>query len=355
MGVSQRLLALCFSFIYHAIHFCTDSTPSKLSCDHLSFSCTGGCNERGLPIKKAEVFNFETRKWSTLPKMPTPRAAASGGAVVRDNQIIVVGGVTTQQVPLDKVDCFDIAKNQWVDFPSLPIGVVGPFVALIDDKLYCIAGTDKKDCNQSVVFDFDKKEWLNLPTKPSPCYSCGGYIFDRKIFIIGGRHGTSPVQDVEAFDLETQQWEKLAPMNAVRVFYSIVGIEDQIYVMGGLVPTIGVTKVVERYNIHEDMWSRIKDLTELRSDCAGGVVGNRVVVATGLGGAPDKPSVMDTAECIEYNGKKFKKLPGLSLGRSSVTTICFDGKMAVVNGVGEGGPQPVVEIIQVKEEKDKNI
>lgn len=316
----------------------------------------GGCDQLGQPIKTAEVYDFASKTWSSLPDMPVPRAASTG-AVVRDNQIIVVGGVTSKQVPLKRVDCFDVGSNEWVKFPSLPVGVTGPYVRLVGDKLYCIGGTDKKDCNQSVVFDFKERDlrWQSLPPKPSPCYSCGGYLYEGKLIIVGGRKGKDPVQAVEALDLETQQWEKLASMNVIRVFYSVVGIEDEIYVLGGLVPMVGISKIVERYSIEEDMWCRVKDLSVMRSDCAYGVVGSRVVVTGGLGGAPEKPCAMDTGECIEHRGRRFKKVPQLSKPRSSVTTIMFEGKMAVANGVGDGGLQAIVEILKLKDSKDKHV
>ena len=310
----------------------------------------------GQPINDAEVFDFASRKWTMIHRMPTKRAA-SKAAIVREGKIIIVGGVTEKQAALRTVDCYNIGANTWEAFPPLPVGVTGPYVELIDDKIYCIGGTDKKgpkgkiSTNQSVVYDFDKRQWLPLPAKPTPCYACGGYFFDRKLFIIGGRDGPEPVQAVEAFDVDTQQWEKCAPMNAVRVFYSVVGIKDEIYVIGGLVPMVGICKVVEKYSIHEDMWARIKDLSEIRSDSAQGIVGNRVVVTGGLGG--EKLRAMATGECIGYRGKRFAKLPETSKERSSVTSLNFEGKLAVLNGVGEGGPQKMVEVLSAK--KDKSV
>ena len=288
--------------------------------------------------------------------MPTKRAA-SKAAVVREGKIIIIGGVMEGQVPLKTVDCYNISANTWEAFPPLPVGVTAPYVELIDDKIYCIGGTDKKGpkgkikSNQSVVYDFDKRQWLPLPAKPTPCYACGGYFYDRKLFIIGGRDGADPVQAVEVFDIDTQQWEKLAPMNAVRVFYSVVGIKDEIYVIGGLVPMVGICKIVEKYSIHEDMWARTKDLAEIRSDSAQGIVGNRIVVSGGLGS--EKLKAMATGECIGYRGKRFVKLPEMSKERSSVTSLNFEGKLAVMNGVGDGGPQKMVEVLSVK--KDKSV
>ena len=285
--------------------------------------------------------------------MPAKRAASTG-AVVRNNKIIVIGGVNDKQVPLAVVDCFNIDTQKWEPFPPLPIGVVGPFVTLIDDMLYVVGGTDKKDCNQSVRFDFDKNEWFPLPPKPNPCYACGGYLFNNKLYIVGGRNGQTPVKACDAFDLETLQWEALAPMPSIRVFYSVMGSMDEIYAIGGLVPMVGICKIVERYSIREDKWTRIKDMTEIRSDCAYGVIGGRMVAAGGLGG--ENLRAMDTVECLVPNkGKRFMKLPNLSKARSSMTVVVFNGKLAAMNGVGDGGAQNLVEILSVKEEKDKHV
>ena len=312
----------------------------------------GGCDIKGVPIKAAEVYDFATKKWTVLPDMPTKRASASA-AVVRNNKIIVVGGLTQGQTTVAAVDCFNIETQKWEDFPSLPIGVVGPYVKLVDDKLYVIGGTDKKNCNQSVVFDFDKNTWLDLPPKPTPAYSCGGHLYDRKLFIVGGRggpKGETPITAVDAFDLDTQQWESMSSMYALRVFCSIVGIEEEIYVIGGFVPMVGVCKIVEKYNIHEDMWARICDLSECRTDAVCGVVGNRVVMTGGIGPAPElKPLV--SGEAIGYKGKRFKNIPPISKPRTSMTSFSFDGKLAAINGVGHGGPQSTIEILSVK---DKN-
>ena len=306
---------------------------------------TGGCDKDGKPISVAEVYSVSERSWKPLPPLPRNRAACTK-AVVRENKIYLVGGVTDKQVPIPQVDCFDIATQTWGQVQPLPHGVVGPFVALIDDKLYSFAGTDKKGCNQSVVYDFDKGDWLSLPDKPTPCYSCGGYVFERKVYIVGGREGKIPVSAVEMFDLDTHQWEELSALGSVRVFYNIVGIKDEIYVIGGLVPMVGVCKIVERYSIYDNSWSRLKDLGEIRSDGGAGVVGNRVVVVGGLGGANLRG--MNTGVAIKYQGKKFRELPPLEKERSSLTSLSFEGKLAVLNGVGEGGVQSMVEVLSVK-------
>jgi len=60
-----------------------------------------------------EVYDFATKKWSSLPDMPTKRAASSG-AIIWENKLIVIGGVDEKQVPIAAVDCFNIETRKWV-------------------------------------------------------------------------------------------------------------------------------------------------------------------------------------------------------------------------------------------------
>ena len=315
---------------------------------------TAGCDAEGIATDLAEVYDFTVRQWTPLPHIPHRRAACNT-SVVHGNRIYLIGGVNEKQRPQPFVDCFNIETRQWEeDFPRLPIGVVGPFIKLIDEKIYVIAGTNKKEpqCNQSVVIDLDEKVWNPLPPKPTPCYSCGGYVRNSKMYIVGGRDGQTPVNAVEMFDLETQQWEKLAPLPSIRVFYSVLGVQDEIFVLGGLVPMVGICKIAEKYSIRENKWTRLKDMLEIRSDAASGFIGGRMIVAGGLGG--QQLQSMGTVECMSPWGKRFHRLPNLSKARSSVSFLVFEGKLVTMNGVGDGGVQKIVEILSVKPKETKD-
>ena len=301
----------------------------------------------------AEVYDFTTKQWTPLPNIPHRRAAASS-AIVHSNKIYLIGGVNEKQRPQAAVDVFDIERREWEeDFPSLPIGVVGPFVQLIEDRIYVIGGTNKKEpaCNQSLYIDLDEKIWNPLPPKPTTCYACGGYLRENKIYVVGGRDGQTPVQAVEVYDLETQQWEKLAPIPSIRVFYSVLGVQDEIFILGGLVPMVGICKIAEKYSIKENKWTRIKDMLDIRSDASSGIIGGRLVMAGGLGG--QQLQAMGSVECISPRGKRFHRLPNLSKPRSSMSCVVFDGKLATFNGVGDGGIQTIVEVLSIKPKETK--
>ena len=262
--------------------------------------------------------------------------------------MIVIGGVDENQTPLSAVDVFDIHKETWEQLPPLPVGVVGPYVLKIKEKIYVFGGTDKKGANQSVVLDLDRNEWNHLPPMPTRRYASGGYLHNNKVYIISGRDGDKAIQACEAFDLSTQQWEELAPLPSIRVFFNCIGYKDHIYVMGGIVPMIGISKIVERYSIKDNTWTRLKDMKVPRSDGSVGVIGDSVVLAAGLGMMNDKPCVMTEVLSFTKRGRHVEKIPSIPTARTSASTILFEGKMAVVGGAGEEGHEKKVEILSVK-------
>ena len=47
------------------------------------------------------------------------------------------------------------------------------------------------------------------------------------------------------------------------------------------------------------------------------------------------------------------KLPDMGKERASLTSLNFEGKLAVLNGVGDGGPQKMIEVLSAK--KDESV
>ena len=278
--------------------------------------------------------------------MPTRRAACTG-VVFHEDKMIIIGGVDENQTPVAAVDCFNTVKETWEQLAPLPVGVVGPYVVKVDEKIYCLGGTDKKEANQSVVYDLDKAEWVELPKMATKRYACGGYLYENKVYLVGGRDVKDPIKSTEVFDLETQQWETLEPMGSVRVFYNIMGINDSIYVIGGLIPMMGLTKIVEKYDIKKNKWTRLRDLPISRSDGSIGVVGGRVVVAAGLSGdTPQQMRCLNIVDSFTPGTDEYCRITNMRSERASTSTVLFEGKMAVVGGAGKGGPQKTVEILQ---------
>ena len=44
-------------------------------------------------------------------------------------------------------------------------------------------------------------------------------------------------------------------LSSIRVFYSVMGVRDEIFALGGLVPMVGICKITEKYSIKENKWT----------------------------------------------------------------------------------------------------
>jgi len=92
-----------------------------------------------------ERYDFESETWESLPAMPV--AVLGPGIAVFEDKIFVVGGSTIQgesQDASDKVYVFDTAKNMWGEASPLPMGIQFPAVSCMDGRVYVIGGCDKE-------------------------------------------------------------------------------------------------------------------------------------------------------------------------------------------------------------------
>ena len=87
-----------------------------------------------------ERFNPQSRTWTKLVDMPTPRG--SYGATFIDGRIVVVGGEEPTQV-LNVVEMYDIAGGKWSTLPPVPTARHAEVVATVGNTVYCIGGANR--------------------------------------------------------------------------------------------------------------------------------------------------------------------------------------------------------------------
>ena len=95
----------------------------------------GGRNPNNVGI--AEVYTAETRIWSPLPDMPTPRGglSAAGG----DDLVVAVGGESSTKT-YQEVEVFDIRTRKWSQLDPLLSARHGLAVVLVNGHVYAICG-----------------------------------------------------------------------------------------------------------------------------------------------------------------------------------------------------------------------
>lgn len=93
-----------------------------------------------------DVYDFKTKRWTTLPEsanIPTQRAGSA--SVVLDQKMLVIGGESGAQVPAhNEVEAFNTKTMKWETLPPLNQGRHGTGAVNINGKIYIVAGSGNR-------------------------------------------------------------------------------------------------------------------------------------------------------------------------------------------------------------------
>lgn len=94
-------------------------------------------------IAAVDVYDFNTGRWSTLPKganLPTLRAGTT--SIVQGDRLIVMGGESSSQVPAhSEVEAYDVSDGKWYDLSPMLTGRHGTQAILYESKVYIAGGS----------------------------------------------------------------------------------------------------------------------------------------------------------------------------------------------------------------------
>lgn len=97
-------------------------------------------------IPEVDVYDFKTNKWTTLDasqNLPTLRAGNS--TVAFGPRILVMGGESDKQVPAhSEVEGYNPKTKRWERLPSLHQGRHGTGAAVLNGKVYIVAGSGNR-------------------------------------------------------------------------------------------------------------------------------------------------------------------------------------------------------------------
>lgn len=97
-----------------------------------------------LTVAEVDVYDFKTRKWSTLEK-PVPTLRAGCTSICIGNKIVFTGGESVTQVAAhNEVECLDTKTGEWSTIPSLKTGRHGTQLIWYKKQLYIASGCSKR-------------------------------------------------------------------------------------------------------------------------------------------------------------------------------------------------------------------
>ena len=200
----------------------------------------GGETKNDTDVKDILVLDAGQWKDYCNTELPSPRSCAT--AIVYHSMLIVVGGETKikgQWTIVSATELLDTTNGCWYTCNDLPSPFKQMRAAVMNDKLYLLGGFDTNNYNSSQMFvsslhtlSTHQLNWQSAPNTPW-CTSTPVVLYNKFLLTVGGWQ-ESRTSEVCIFNPSTGQWKHLANIPAARSLLAVVGVADNILVIGGL-------------------------------------------------------------------------------------------------------------------------
>src|SRR6187549_2265889 len=268
---------------------------------------------------KARGANYEydpaTDRWTN--KAPMPRPAHHAALAALNGKIYAFGGFVapaTTAIPLGAAwepiaDAweFNPATDSWKPLAPLPGKRGSAIAAEVGGKIYVIGGATTiegskdpfftafgpaKVLGTNDVYDPATNKWESRNPMSVPRNHAFGGVVNGKIYVIGGRTGQAFILSatntdvVEEYNPASNTWS--IPMERMPTARSggASGTDGRrIYVAGGEVTTtelVGAYRAVEAFDPATNSWLTLPSMPMPRHGVAGGVIGNRFHLVSGM-------------------------------------------------------------------------
>ena len=161
-----------------------------------------------------------------LTQMPEPRCYH--GCHITDNQVVVVGGQTSNYFRDAKntVYAYDMNNNECKTLPPLPYRISAMATVSYKDNVILIGGVNEKaqTLNSVVMYDVKTGKIKMLPRLNHKRAGSAAVITGNVIIVMGGYDYETKtfLNSIEYFDFSTNVWKELSPMTTVRGYATAV-------------------------------------------------------------------------------------------------------------------------------------
>ena len=138
-------------------------------------------------VPSFEVFDTQTRQWSVLPSMPTPRDHLTAQFV--NGRFYAIAGRNSSDLAI--VEEYDPAPATWRTRTSAPTRRGGLASAAVNGKIYVMggegnSGTPEATFRQNEEYDPSADRWRALPDMPTPRHGLYGAAIGTVIYTPSG-------------------------------------------------------------------------------------------------------------------------------------------------------------------------
>jgi N-acetylneuraminic acid mutarotase len=259
------------------------------------------------------VYEYDpaTDKWTKKKTMPLlshhVAFAEYRGKIYAFGGFVYPASGPAAWVPVDNAWEYDPAADSWKALAAMPTKRGSPVAATVGDKIYVIGGAalppgsketavlpGRPHISVGAVEEYDPgtNTWRARASMPTPRNHATAGAINGKIYVIGGRVGTSFISSgssnidvVEEYDPAVDAWGAArARMPSARSAMASGVYEGRIYVTGGEgqdAQRMYTFRALEAYDPATNSWAVLPSMPVSRHGLAGGVVGNRLHMVSG--------------------------------------------------------------------------
>ncbi|MGH3081537.1 MAG: Kelch repeat-containing protein [Gaiellaceae bacterium] len=262
----------------------------------------------------------DAAEWSFGPHMTHRRSYPASAEI--DGKIYVAAGMVGETgKPLDFLERFDPARNQWTSLTPLPRSFSAAAGANLDGRLWVIGGDNSPEADGRQVYSYDIAggRWQEEPRLPAVRMNLAAVSFRGKIYAIGGLDPAHPTKTVFVYEPAARRWSQGTPMPVALHAHSASVYHDEIWVFGGRDRSVARQRGVWIYNVENNRWRRGPSLPEPMDTLSTSVNGDRI------------DALVDEHHFV-YDGERWTQGPILRAPRHALAVYTIGDTLWAVGG-----------------------
>jgi N-acetylneuraminic acid mutarotase len=294
--------------------------------------------------------------WTSSTNIPEPTAEAS--AAVLNERIYIIAGLDADEETTDAVKVYDPKSDSWSNAAPLPIPLDHSAAAVYDSKIYVVGGflEDRVPTDKLFIYDPHTDKWGEGEPLPEARGALTANFIDGILYAVGGIDSShTPVATNYAYDPKTNTWLKKAPMPTARHHLASEVVDGKLYVMGGRLLGNGIQSHInealsnfndnEVYDPKKNSWNIVKQMPTKRSGLAAASINSSIYVFGGQG----LNSALNDSEKYDLRTNEWTKEAPIPTARLGLEAVNYEDKIYVIGGKTEIGPEvsDAVEIFHV--------
>ncbi|HEY1462660.1 MAG TPA: kelch repeat-containing protein [Terriglobales bacterium] len=195
------------------------------------------------------IYDNDSGGWTELHRVPGSTGRIAAMAEAENNRVYLMGGaiVDTQgdETPVPDLNIYTMDAEEWLRGPDLPVGVADAIVGTYRDRIYIIGGRSRSGpVNDVQVYDPENQSWAKATPSPgAPVFGHAGAILGDTIVYVDGATSTKGdisnacwIGKIDRKNVLKISWSKLPEHPGTPAFRTAAGAsqrDDKIYFVGG--------------------------------------------------------------------------------------------------------------------------